>query len=256
MMRTNKTIHQEMSGLVLSLIPYRLYVNYPDDIRYLRSVPSGRISEGIQHVEIHWHNVRLWERQEMEDRPRVPFVEPWDTDRRRRRCLIYFEGPLLGTASWVREQDVRSLMSLREFDEVVVRVVSVGRPSAAGRVKEWVALRSLCGLEKGMRWALGSVECRGWDSEGPFIRFRPGERAVDSCGPPPVPYWCRVMNGSSKPDEVAFREIMELWHELDEVLDGLQIKKNKETAERTNKTDKTKKCDSGSRGRNSAHVCR
>ena len=165
LMRTSWTICEEMTGLVLKLTPYRLYVNYPDELGYPRSVPDGKIAEGIQQVEIYWRP--LEQPLKEDERPCVWFGGSLDVRRPRRKCVVYLERLVPGPVSWVREQDLDSLSSLSAFEEVVFRVNSLG---------------PLRGLGMGV-WALGAVHDLGWDEERAFLRLRPRWKAGESVLP-------------------------------------------------------------------------
>ena len=209
LMRTNSLIYQEMQGLVWSLTPYKLYVSYPEVCRYPGSLPGGRMGEGIQNVEIHWrgHPEMGWrqhevEKKEWEDGPGASFGLGSEVGRPRKCCVVYFESVPDLWITWIREQDLSALASLRVFDSVVFRVL-LG--SMVG-----VEVQPLCGMEVGVRWALGDAVERGLDSEGPFAEFRPRERVMELRCPE---NW-RLMN-----------RVPDLWGEQDKVMIEVADKK-------------------------------
>ena len=180
LMRTNHLIYQEMRGLVLRSIPYRLYVNYPEEARYPRRLPSGWIGEGIRNVEIHWRGhpeigwrQRDMEKKEWDDGPGASFGLGSEVRRPWKCCVVYFESVPDLWITWIREQDLDALASLRVFDSVVFRVL-LGSRAIVG-----LEVGPLCGIEVGVQWALGAAVERALDSEGAFAEFRPREKATE-----------------------------------------------------------------------------
>lgn len=107
--------------------------------------------------------------------PRVSFGEVLDDRRRRKKCVVYVESPLMCWVSWIRHQDVEALASLRVFSEVVFRVISINRR----RLKVGLQIQCLSGIEVGVRWVLGTTQERGIDAEGSYVKFRPYSTAIE-----------------------------------------------------------------------------
>ena len=198
LMGTNLLIYQEMQGLVLRSIPYRLYVNYPEEARYPRRVPDGKIGEGIHNVEIYWRPVEQLEQLELDDAPRASFGRSLEAGVPRKRCVLYFERVSIGWTSWIREQDLSALASLRGFDCVVIRVLTKARR----RLKYFMFMAPLYLLWKGMEGVLGVAGSRGWDDDGAYIEFHvgPGWKRMERIRGDEREKW-RMMNHDAESEE-------------------------------------------------------
>ena len=162
LMRVNHLTYSEMSPLVLKERPYKLYVNYGEEARYPRRLPSGRIGEGIQRLVIHW---RL--RTQVTQAVLALQLDPLHL---RYRCVVhmYLNGVHLITAS-----DMKALGTLVVFSKVIFQIHRISLHGSLVSVDGDDPLWAL--LQEEIQSSLGRGSHKE-SKQGWSLWFRPRER--------------------------------------------------------------------------------